>query len=148
MATAAGVCGPVGSCLPAPIAKTNPLFIVSMLEEPLKQIRILITRNVNIKLHICPIPNCRCLLMYSCVNDSLAVVFDISRFNVAYQRFLSVFSRRRQRENPANSRDQQVATPTLPFPCLIPGIVKVIALQRLHKRVTAELQRCHIGGDR
>lgn len=86
--------------------------------------------------------------MYSCVNDSLAVDFDISWFNVAYQRFLSVFSRRCQRENPANSRDQQVTTPTLPFPCLIPGIVKAITLQRLRKRITAELQRCHIGGDR
>lgn len=43
MATAAWVCGPVGSCLPALIAKTNPLFIVSMIDEPLKQIRILIT---------------------------------------------------------------------------------------------------------
>lgn len=39
----------------------------------------------------CGIPNCRCLLMYSHIHDSVRVVFDFSWFNVAYQRFYFFF---------------------------------------------------------
>lgn len=44
-------------------------------------------RMIRIKIHICYIPNWRCLIMYSYINDSLGVLFDFSWLNDAYQHF-------------------------------------------------------------
>lgn len=69
--------------------------------------------------------------MYSSINDSLQVVFDLSWFNVAHQHY-SFFLPTVNVKPAGDDPDAAI------------GIVKVITLQQAHHYITGELEWWHI----